>query len=37
MFRTAIPAGGIEAIVHGEFDNLVTMDRNRNVFTDFNT
>lgn len=36
-FRTAIPPGGIEAIVHAEFDNLITMDRNRNTFTDFNT
>jgi hypothetical protein len=36
-FRTAVPAGGIEAIIHAEFDNLVTMDRNCNVFSDFNT
>ena len=34
-FQDAVLAGGIELIVYGEFDNLVTVDRNRNPYTDY--
>jgi len=35
-FGTAPPGNGLEVIVFAEFDNLITIDRNRNVFYDFN-
>lgn len=34
-FGAAVPAGGIEVIAYGEFDNLLTIDRNRNPYTDY--
>lgn len=34
-FQDAVLAGGIELIAYGEFDNLVTVDRNRNPYTDY--
>ena len=34
-FRDAIPAGGAKLIVLAEFDNLLTIDRFRNVFYDY--
>ncbi len=34
-FGQAVPAGGIEIIVYGEFDNLITIDRNRHAFIDY--
>lgn len=36
-FTDAVPAGGIELIVYAEFDNLITIDNMRNVFTDYNS
>lgn len=35
-FGADVPDGGIEMIVYAEYDNLVTIDRNRNVYFDFN-
>ena len=35
QFVNAIVGGGIEIIVYAEFDSLITMDRNRNVYTDY--
>ena len=35
-FSVDIPEGGVEMIVYAEYDNLVTIDRNRNVYFDFN-
>jgi len=35
QFAKAAPRHGIEVIVYAEFDNLVTIDRNRNTFTDY--
>lgn len=34
-FRNAIPAGGAKMLVFAEFDNLVTVDRFRNVYFDY--
>ena len=34
-FGADIPEPGVEMIVYGEFDNLVTIDRNRNVYFDY--
>lgn len=34
-FDADVPAGGIEMIVYAEFDNLLTIDRNRNVYFDY--
>ena len=34
-FNRAIADGGMEIVVYGEFDNLVTIDRNRNPYTDY--
>jgi len=34
-FGTDIPEGGVEMIVYAEYDNLVTIDRNRDVYFDF--
>jgi len=34
-FGTAIPAGGVKLIVLAEFDNLITIDKFRNVFNDY--
>ena len=34
-FATAIPASGAEVIMYAEFDNLITIDRNRNPYTDY--
>jgi hypothetical protein len=33
-FSAVAPAGGIEVIIYAEFDNLLTIDRTRNVFID---
>ncbi len=33
-FANAIPAGGIEVLVYGEFDNLLTIDHTRNSYID---
>ena len=35
QFGANIPAGGIEMICYAEFDNMITIDRTRNVFFDF--
>ena len=35
-FGVDVPEPGIEMIVYAEFDNLVTIDRNRNVYFDYN-
>jgi len=35
-FGSDVPEPGIEMIVYAEFDNLVTIDRNRNVYFDYN-
>ena len=35
-FGADVPEPGIEMIVYAEFDNLVTIDRNRNVYFDYN-
>lgn len=34
-FSVNVPAAGIELIAYAEFDNLVTVDRNRNPYTDY--
>ena len=34
-FSQAIPAGGIKLIVLAEFDNLITVDRFRNIYFDY--
>lgn len=34
-FGADVPEPGIEMIVYAEFDNLVTIDRNRNVYFDY--
>ena len=34
-FEAAVPAGGIEVIVYAEFDNLITVNRNRQTFIDY--
>ncbi len=34
-FREAIPAGGVKLVVLAEFDNLITIDRFRNVYFDY--
>jgi hypothetical protein len=35
LFSENVPAGGIELIAYAEFDNLITIDRNRNPYTDY--
>ena len=35
QFGVDVPVGGIEMIVYAEFDNLVSIDRNRNIFFDY--
>lgn len=35
-FSEALPDSGVEIIVYAEFDNLVMIDKNRNVFFDYN-
>ena len=35
IFRDGIPAGGVKLIALAEFDNLVTIDRFRNVYFDY--
>jgi len=34
-FSNAVGAGGIEVIVYAEFDGLISIDHNRNVFSDY--
>ena len=34
-FANAVPGHGVELIVYAEFDNLITVDRNRNPYTDY--
>lgn len=34
-FADALPAGGVEVIVYAEFDNLISLDYNRNPYTDY--
>ena len=34
-FGQAVPAGGIEVIIYAEFDNLITIDRDRHTFIDY--
>jgi hypothetical protein len=34
-FASAIPAGGIEAIVYSEYDNMLSIDRHRQTTYDF--
>lgn len=34
-FAEALPEGGVEVIVYAEFDNLITLDYNRNPYTDY--
>ena len=34
-FAEPLPAGGVEAIVYAEYDNLLTIDRNRQPTFDF--
>ena len=34
-FAQNVPNGGIEVIAYAEFDNLITVDRNRNAYTDY--
>ena len=34
-FAQVVPAGGIEVVVYGEFDNLLTIDQNRHAFIDY--
>lgn len=35
-FSEALPESGVEIIVYAEFDNLVMIDKNRNIFFDYN-
>lgn len=35
-FSEALPDSGVEIIVYAEFDNLVMIDKHRNVFFDYN-
>ena len=34
-FANPIPAGGLEVVIYAEFDGLITIDHNRNTFTDY--
>lgn len=36
-FTEKIPETGIEVIVYAEFDNLIMLDKNRNIIFDYNT
>jgi len=35
QFGQAVPAGGLEVICLAEFDNMITLDRNRQPFIDY--
>nr|CAD2188835.1 unnamed protein product [Meloidogyne enterolobii] len=35
-FNTPIPAGGVEMIILGEFDQMIMIDYNRHIVTDSN-
>jgi hypothetical protein len=35
QFRDAIPAGGAKMIVMAEYDNMISIDRFRNVYFDY--